>query len=202
MSEVVVLLDESGAATGTAPKATVHHANTPLHLAFSAYLVSPEGEVLVTRRAADKLTFPGVWTNSVCGHPAPGEDLADAVRRRAADELGAGTGEVRLVLPAFRYVAEMHDVVENELCPVFVATTERVPLHPDPSEVMDHEWVPWSEFSAQVLDGRRTVSQWCRSQVADLVALGPDPLRWKAADEALLPPAARSGRHGVLPPLS
>lgn len=191
MSELVVLLDDSGAATGTAPKATVHHAHTPLHLAFSAYLVSPDGDVLVTRRAADKRTFPGVWTNSVCGHPGPGEDLRDAVRRRAADEVGAAVSEVRLVLPAFRYVAEMHGIVENELCPVFVAVTERVAPQPDPAEVMDAEWVAWSRFSADVLDGRRTVSHWCRSQVAELVTHGPDPLRWEAADEALLPPAAR-----------
>jgi isopentenyl-diphosphate Delta-isomerase len=191
MSELVVLLDESGAATGTAPKATVHHADTPLHLAFSAYLVSREGHVLVTQRAADKVTFPAVWTNSVCGHPGPGELLPDAVRRRAADELGASVGEVRLVLPAFRYVAEMHGVVENELCPVFVVVADRAALQPDPTEVMDHEWVAWSDFAADVLQGRRPISPWCRSQVAELVALGQDPLRWEPADEELLPPAAR-----------
>jgi isopentenyl-diphosphate Delta-isomerase len=191
MSELVVLLDEAGEAVGTTPKATVHHGDTPLHLAFSAYLVSPTGDVLVTRRAADKATFPGVWTNSVCGHPGPGEDLAEAVRRRARDELGLTVGAVRLVLPAFRYRAEMGGVVENELCPVFVAVVDRVVPQPDPSEVMDHAWVGWRDFTADVLEGRRIVSHWSRLQVAELVALGPDPLSWPAADEQLLPPAAR-----------
>lgn len=191
MTELVVLLDEAGQATGTAAKATVHDGDTPLHLAFSAYLVTSDGELLVTRRAADKATFPGVWTNSVCGHPGPGEELADAVRRRASTELGATVGEVRLVLPAFRYRAEMDGVVENELCPVFVGEAQSPALHLDPTEVMDAAWVPWREFAASVLEGRRTVSHWCRLQVAELVELGDNPLRWPTADEQLLPPAAR-----------
>jgi isopentenyl-diphosphate delta-isomerase len=187
-AEQVVLLDESGAAIGAAPKAEVHHADTPLHLAFSCYVFDEAGRFLLTQRARHKPTFGGVWTNSCCGHPGPGEAIEDAVRRRVEQEVGLTLDELRLVLPAFRYRAVMDNgVTENEMCPVFVATT-RDAVRLDPEEVDDHEWVDWPSFRAGVLDGSRDVSIWCVQQVA---ALPPDPLGAPAADPTDLPAAAR-----------
>src|SRR5205085_6984553 len=88
--ELIVLVDDDGTAIGTLPKAQVHHGETPLHRAFSAYLFDDSGRLLITRRAVDKATFPGMWTNTVCGHPGPGEDDAAAIARRARFELGIG----------------------------------------------------------------------------------------------------------------
>ena len=186
--ELVVLLDEAGQAVGTADKAGVHHADTPLHLAFSVHLFDEDGRVLVTRRALTKRTFPGVWTNSCCGHPAPGEDVADAVRRRVRQELGTDVEGLRLVLPAFRYRAEQDGVVENEMCPVFTGRV-RGPVDPDPSEVDTTQWEPWADFRAGVLDDTRAVSMWCREQVLQLPA---DPLAAPEGRAEDLPPAARS----------
>ncbi|TDP98044.1 isopentenyl-diphosphate delta-isomerase [Labedaea rhizosphaerae] len=189
--ELVVLLDEHGNTLGHAPKATVHTTTTPLHLAFSCYVFDPDGRFLLSRRALGKKTWPGVWTNSCCGHPSPGEPVADAVTRRLADEVGLVVDDLTLVLPAFRYRAVMPDgVVENELCPVFRAVTSAEPVA-NPAEVDDVEWVAWPEFTREVLDGTRPVSPWCRLQVEELAALGPDPVRWAAGDVDALPPAAR-----------
>jgi isopentenyl-diphosphate delta-isomerase len=172
--EQVVLLDEAGRPVGVADKATVHTADTPLHLAFSCYVFDDEGRLLVTRRASGKLTWPGVWTNSACGHPGPGEDTPDAVRRRLLTELGLSVREVLPYLPDFRYRAVMDNgIVENEICPVFRAEVPSgtVPL-PDPEEVEDHRWIPWREFTADVLGGAFEVSPWCRLQVAELARRG------------------------------
>ncbi|OZM72257.1 isopentenyl-diphosphate delta-isomerase [Amycolatopsis antarctica] len=192
--EQVVLLDESGRSTGTQAKASVHHADTPLHLAFSCYLFDEDGRFLLTRRAESKRTWPGVWTNSCCGHPAPGEELAPAVRRRLGQELGLDATAFTVVLPAFRYQARMADgTLENEMCPVFRAYTTGSPA-PDPAEVAETSWVDWADFRDQVLAGERDVSPWCAMQVAELDRLGPDVARWPEADAALLPPAIAPAR--------
>ncbi|WP_135805134.1 NUDIX domain-containing protein, partial [Salmonella enterica] len=77
--ENVTLLAEDGTAVGILPKSEVQTTDTPRHLAFSCYVQDREGRLLVTRRALGKRTWPGVWTNSFCGQPQPGEDMIEAV---------------------------------------------------------------------------------------------------------------------------
>lgn len=140
-TEMVVLLDDGGTPIGEAAKAGVHTLDTPLHLAFSCYLLNDAGEVLLTRRSPEKKTWPGVWTNSFCGHPAPGEEFEDAVMRRAQFELGVDAKRIELVLPDFRYRAvDPTGIVENEVCPVFMARISG-PLQPNPAEVADWAWI-------------------------------------------------------------
>lgn len=193
MTEQVVLLDEDGNAIGTADKASVHGTDTPLHLAFSCYAFDAAGRLLLTQRAHHKATWGGVWTNTCCGHPAPNEPIADAVRRRVGQELGLDLDSLTLVLPRFRYRTVMENgpfagMVENEMCPVFVATTSESP-DPDRAEVAAEEWVDWLDFRLDVLAGTRDVSPWCVEQVE---ALPEDPRSAPPADPSELPPAARS----------
>jgi isopentenyl-diphosphate delta-isomerase len=187
-ADQVVLLDDEGNAVGVADKHAVHGDDTPLHLAFSCYVFDAQGRALVTQRALHKPTWGGWWTNSCCGHPAPGEPVAAAVRRRVGEELGVTLDRLTLVLPRFRYRAVMADgTVENEMCPVFVATTHD-PVETDRAEVEEAAWVDWATFRDDVLSGRREVSPWCVEQVA---ALPPDPLAAPPGDPDELPPAAR-----------
>ena len=110
-AELVVLLDPFGRPSGAMPKRFVHNENTPLHLAFSCYVVDGEGRVLVTRRAASKSTWPATWTNACCGHPLPGESLRRAVARRLDDELGLSPRRLGVAVPDFLYRATMDDGV-------------------------------------------------------------------------------------------
>lgn len=172
--ELVVLLDDQGRRVGSAPKSEVHHRSTPLHLAFSCYLFDDAGRVLLTRRALNKRTFAGMWTNSFCGHPVPGESVAHAVERRARQELGIDVTELRCVLPEFRYHAVAADgVAENEVCPVFCARAAGR-LRPDPAEVMDCAWVPWDQLRAAARFGW-AISPWAAEQVPLLDAAGIGP---------------------------
>ncbi|SNT59682.1 isopentenyl-diphosphate delta-isomerase [Streptosporangium subroseum] len=186
-----MLVDAEGNAIGTAAKAVVHGLDTPLHLAFSSYVFDGQGQVLLSRRASHKITWPGVWTNSCCGHPLPGEPLPDAVIRRLSHELGLKVGGVDLLLPRFSYRAVMDNgIVERELCPVYRVLAEADAV-PNPDEVGDVRWMPWKEFADGVLDHSLEISPWCGEQVRQLVGLGADPLGWPVADPADLPPAAR-----------
>ncbi len=165
-SETVVLLSDDGTVIGTAPKATVHTTDTPLHLAFSCHVFDEQGRVLVTRRALSKATWPGVWTNSFCGHPAPGEDTAEAIVRRARRELGLTLTDVRVALPDFRYRAvDASGVVENEICPVFTAraTTD---VAPAADEVAEWAWVDPAELRASVAAAPFAFSPWLGWQLA------------------------------------
>ena len=105
--EHVVLLDGAGRAVDTAPKASAHGRGTPLHLAFSCHVVDEVGRVLLTQRAHDKATWPGVWSNACCGHPQLGETLRGAVERRLRDELGLVVERLAVALPDFTYRAAM-----------------------------------------------------------------------------------------------
>ena len=171
--ELVVLLTADGRPMGTALKAEVHGAQTPYHLAFSCYVFGPDDRFLVTRRAATKRTWPAVWTNSCCGHPAPGEAAEDAVRRRLRYELGLRPTVLQLALPDFSYRATLDGVEEHELCPVWLARVEGDPV-PEPREVDDWQWTAWPEFVERAQRPDSDLSPWAREQVAQLEPLVPE----------------------------
>lgn len=167
--DLVVLLDDDGTPAGSAPRLAVHGTATPLHLAFSTYLFDPDGRLLLTRRALHKLTWPGVWTNSCCGHPRPGEDVAAAARRRVTEELGAPPRDLRPVLPDFRYRAlDASGVVENEVCPVFVGRIDPAALRPWTQEVAEVAWVAWDDVVAAAAAAPMLLSPWSILQIASL----------------------------------
>jgi isopentenyl-diphosphate delta-isomerase len=176
--EYVVLLDEDGQPCGRARKDQVHTAATPLHLAFSCWVLSERADddagvsVLLTRRAWSKRTWPGVWTNSFCGHPGPGEAVEDAVRRRARQELGTGLRRLSPALPSFRYTATMDDGTrENEVCPVFTASLDDEPA-PDPLEVAEWRWAGVDELERLCREAPLTLSPWLRMQLPLLLDAG------------------------------
>lgn len=167
--EQVVLLNDEGTAVGSASKRHVHTDSTPLHLAFSCYLFNDTGQVLMTRRAISKRTWPGVWTNSFCGHPAPDETFSDAIVRRGREELGAEVSGIDIVDADFRYRAvDASGVVENEICPVHVARLTS-PLDPNPDEVADWAWVSLDELAGALTRTPFVFSPWLVLQLPHII---------------------------------
>jgi isopentenyl-diphosphate Delta-isomerase len=116
--EPLVLVNEDDDEVGFATKQRCHDGEGLLHRAFSVFLFSPEGAVLLQQRSAQKRLWPGRWSNTCCSHPRRGETLGGAVRRRLREELGLDA-PVRFLFK-FRYHARYDPGgAEHELCHVY-----------------------------------------------------------------------------------
>jgi isopentenyl-diphosphate delta-isomerase len=169
-NEQITFVDEDGKPTGeTGPKLASHTADTRLHLAFSCYIFNPTTkQFLLTQRAHIKKVWPDVWTNSVCGHPMPGETIEAAIHRRAQYELGLTKLErLTCVLPKYIYKTPPYNgIVEHEFCPIYVAFTGQEP-QPNDQEVEAYRWVSWTEYKAllEADSGGDTTSYWAKDQL-------------------------------------
>lgn len=163
-SNLIVLVDDDGTPIGTAPKLEAHNADTRLHLAFSVFLFNHRGELLLQQRALTKKTWPGVWSNSCCGHVMMHESTDAAAKRRLEYELGLSGVDLTMALPDFRYRAEKDGIVENEICPVLIGFTNSKPV-PNPSEVADVRWIDWQQFLISIDKPENEMSPWAMEEV-------------------------------------
>lgn len=145
--ELIYYVDKNDTPTGeTSEKYAAHTATTKLHAAFSVYVFNSEGQFLVTQRAFTKKVWPGVWTNTCCGHPLPNEPREDAIARRLSYELGMEVKNIQLVIPAYIYKTPPYNgIIEHEYCPVYVATATSDPV-PNSLEVAAFNWVDWDDY--------------------------------------------------------
>ncbi|MFI7609125.1 isopentenyl-diphosphate Delta-isomerase [Micromonospora sp. NPDC049366] len=170
-AHLVELVDESGRAQGETSVAAAHQPPGRLHRAFSVMLVDPDGQVLLQRRAAVKTRFPLRWANSCCGHPGPGETLAEAANRRLREELGAGPVELTEV-GVYVYYAEdpatgrvefeYDHVLRGEFRP-------GAPLQPDPAEVAELRWAEPTALEADLRADPLTYAPWLAGVVDRLL---------------------------------
>ena len=132
-ADALVLVDGDDVPLGTAPKLDVHR-DGRLHRAVSVLLFDDDGRVLLQRRAAAKYHSAGLWANTACGHPRPGETVLDAARRRLRAEMGIDAPALT-VAGRFVYRAQLDaGLVEHELDHVVVGRWSGMP-NPDAGEV-------------------------------------------------------------------
>jgi isopentenyl-diphosphate delta-isomerase len=161
------LVDEDGNTIGTAEKLSAHRAPGRLHRAFSVFLFDDSGRLLLQQRAFGKYHSPGVWSNTCCGHPYPGEAPFAAAARRTHEELGlspallAAAGTVR-----YNHPDPASGLVEQEYNHLFVGLVRATP-RPDPQEIAATAFVtprelaerhtrePFSAWFMTVLDAAR-----------------------------------------------
>ncbi|GAA0412438.1 isopentenyl-diphosphate Delta-isomerase [Streptomyces luteireticuli] len=152
------LVDEDGRTIGTAEKLSAHVSPGRLHRAFSVFLFDDAGRLLLQRRALGKYHSPGVWSNTCCGHPYPGEPPFVAAARRTAEELGAAPALLREAgTVRYNHPDPLSGLVEQEYNHLFVGTV-REGLDPDPEEIEDTAFVTPAEL--EKLMGEVTFSAW------------------------------------------
>jgi isopentenyl-diphosphate Delta-isomerase len=137
LEDQVVVVDAVDVAIGVIGKLRAH-TDGVLHRAFSIFVFRDDGAILLQRRARTKYHSGGLWTNTCCSHPRPGEDVEAAARRRLHEEMGFDCPLTRAL--SFAYRAELvNGLVEHELDHVFTGRWNGTP-HVDPSEVEDWLW--------------------------------------------------------------
>ena len=136
--ERVILVDPFDTAIGTAEKMAAQREGA-LHRAFSVVVFDSCDRLLLQRRAPGKYHSGGLWSNTCCGHPRPGEATQAAATRRLHEEMGFACELERS--HALRYRTEFAGgLIENEFDHVLVGRCDAEP-RPDPSEVSAWRWV-------------------------------------------------------------
>lgn len=164
MAETVILVDRRNRALGAAEKLDAHRRGL-LHRAFSVFLIRPDGRFLLQRRSPAKYHSGGLWANSCCGHPRPGERTVAAARRRVGEELRL-TCEPALQFTT-RYASRLDGgMAENEIVLVYSAPLCGEP-DPDPGEVCELAFRSLDEIKQDIIRAPEGVAFWLRHYVSE-----------------------------------
>lgn len=155
--EQVILVDENDVAIGTMPKLEAHE-KAALHRAFSVFVFNSAGEMLLQQRAAHKYHSAGLWSNTCCSHPRPGELTADAALRRLDEEMGFTT----LLKKTFDFVYRAtfgNGLTEYEFDHVYTGIYDGV-VTPDDNEVGAYRYLPMQTIQQDLQQQPQQYTAW------------------------------------------
>ena len=166
MSEVI-LVDENDEEVGTEEKIKTHREGK-LHRAFSIFVLNPKGELLLQRRAKIKYHSGGLWTNTCCSHPSPGETLEEAVHRRLKEEMGFDC-ELEEIFSFTYQVKFDNDLFENEYDHVFIGKFDGEPT-PNPEEVDEWKWIDLEELKKDIQENPDSYTYWLKQSIDKVIS--------------------------------
>lgn len=157
MQDRVILVDRLGREIGTEEKLKAHRGGK-LHRAFSIFIFNAKGELLLQKRAETKYHSGGLWTNTCCSHPRPGESHYCAARRRLKEEMGFDSELTEFF--SFIYHTKLdNNLFEHELDHVFVGNYDGHPV-PNPDEVDDWKWINIDSLERDVGENPDRYTHW------------------------------------------
>ncbi len=166
MKDQVILVDNQDRPVGIMPKLEVHQKGL-LHRAFSVFVFNSNGELLMQQRASNKYHSSGLWSNTCCSHPYPGELVGVAAARRLKEEMGIKC----LLQPVFNFIyySDLDSgLIENEFDHVFFGYSDDVPAI-NRSEVSDYKYVDMNELAADIIQAPGKYTAWLKKCVHDVV---------------------------------
>ena len=165
MKEEVILVDLHDNEIGSMEKMMAHQKGL-LHRAFSVFVFNKKNELLLQKRASSKYHSGGLWTNTCCSHPRPGENNKDAAKRRLLEEMGL---EVELQYKtAFTYRTEFDNgLIEHEFDHVFTGISESAPKI-NLSEVEDYKWETLADLKENTKRFPEKYTSWFKIAVEKL----------------------------------
>jgi len=155
--EKVILVNKKDEQIGIEEKLKAHRQGK-LHRCFSVLIFNSKGELLIQQRAKSKYHSPGLWANTCCSHPRPGEDLKTAVKRRLKEEMGIKASNLKEFF-TFIYKAKIGNLIEHELDHVFAGKFNGKPK-PNKKEVQDFKWVNLQELKRDMKKYPRKYAFW------------------------------------------
>lgn len=162
--EHVILVDDGDRPIGTAEKLDAHRRGV-LHRAFSIIVWDSHGRQLLQKRAAGKYHSGGLWTNTCCGHPRPGEGNQSAAERRLREEMGFECALAPLGM--VRYHAHLDNgMTEHEIVHVFRGFYEG-PIAADPFEAEGYQWRELGEIREDMALAPNRYTVWFRQYIAE-----------------------------------
>lgn len=165
MREEVILVNERDEAIGAEEKLKAHALGV-LHRAFSIFIFNSSGQLLLQKRTGTKYHSKGLWSNTCCGHPRPGESIADASRRRLYEEMGFDC-EVRGVFEFIYHVKLDDSLFEHEYDHVLIGGFDGDP-NPNREEVDDWKWVELAALKRDMQQKPDDFTYWFRLSLEPL----------------------------------
>lgn len=161
----VILVDKNDNEIGAEEKIKAHHRGL-LHRALSVFIFNSEGELMIQQRAKNKYHCGGLWSNTVCSHPIPGEKTIGAAHRRLKEELGFDCKLEEIF--SFIYKSKFNNgLTEYELDHVFVGTFNKAPA-PNSDEVSDWKWINLKNLSKDVSKNPDKYTYWFKKIFKDV----------------------------------
>ncbi|MES2778096.1 MAG: isopentenyl-diphosphate Delta-isomerase [Bacteroidota bacterium] len=166
-SKPVILVDELDNEIGTMEKMEAHY--TPhLHRAFSVFVFNNRGQMLLQQRAKSKYHSGGLWTNTCCSHPSPGEKTGDAATRRLQEEMGFTT-ELTEAFDFIYQAAFDNGLTEYEYDHVFIGEFEG-DINPSKSEVENYCYKSFEEIKSDLQQTPWMYTEWFKIALPRLEA--------------------------------